>query len=51
MHVVITLLVLIIATAWGGFELRGRQPGVSQVLFGFSILLATLLVAAFFNFV
>ncbi len=51
MHVVITLLILILVTGWAGFELRGKQPGVSQALFGFSILFAILLTAAFFNFV
>ena len=51
MRVVITLLVLILVTGWAGFELRERQPGVSQALFGFSILFLIMLVAAFFNFI
>jgi hypothetical protein len=49
MRVVITLLVLILVTGWAGFELRERQPGVSQALYGFSILFLIMLVAAFFN--
>ncbi len=51
MRVVITLLVLILLTGWAAFELRERQPGVSQALLGFSILFAVMLVAAFFNFI
>ncbi len=49
MRVVVTLLVLILVTGWAAYELRGRQPGVSQALAGFSILFAIMLVAAFFN--
>lgn len=51
MRVVITLLVLIVVAGWAGFELRQRQPGISQALYGFAILFAVLLVAAFFNVV
>lgn len=51
MRVFITLLVLILLTGWAGYELRERQPGVSQALYGFSILFLILLVAAFFNLV
>lgn len=51
MRVFITLVVLILLTGWAGYELRERQPGVSQALYGFSILFLILLVAAFFNFV
>ena len=49
MRGVITLLLLILVTAWAGFELRERQPGVAQALFGFSILFAVMLAGAFFN--
>jgi len=48
-RVVITLLLLILVTGWAGFELRERQPGVSQALFGFSILFLLMLLGAFFN--
>ena len=51
MRVVITLLVLIVLTGAAAYSLREGQPGVSQVLLGFSILLTVLFVAAFFNFV
>jgi len=50
-RVVITLLVLILLTGWAGFELRERQPGVSQALYGFAVLFTIMLVAAFFNFI
>ncbi len=49
MRVVISLLLLILVTGWAAFELRERQPGVSQALLGFSILFAILLAGAFFN--
>ena len=50
-RVVITLLVLILLTGWAGFELRERQPGMSQALYGFAILFGIMLIAAFFNFI
>jgi hypothetical protein len=48
-RVFITLVILILLTAWAGYELRERQPGVSQALYGFAILFLLMLVAAFFN--
>ena len=49
MRVVITLLVLILATGWAGLRYRASQPGLSQVLFGFCILFVVLFLGAFFN--
>ena len=49
MRVVVTLLVLILATGWAGFRYRKDQPGLSQVLFGFCILFILLFLGAFFN--
>lgn len=51
MRVVVILVLLSLVLGWAGFELRKRQPGISQALYGFSILFAIMLVAAFFNLI
>jgi hypothetical protein len=49
MRVVVILVALTIAFGVGAYQLRGRMRDVSQVLLGFSILFALMLLAAFFN--
>ena len=51
MRIVVTLLVIIAVLAWAGFEMRARDRGISNVLFGFSGLFALMLLGAFFGVV
>jgi hypothetical protein len=48
MRIILTLLVVIGATASIGYILRNSHENVSQVLFGLSFMVAILLAAAFF---
>ena len=49
MRAFVTVLALVIALGWVGYELRPRYREVSNVLFGFAILFAAALTAAFFG--
>ena len=51
MRIVITLLVVIIASAWVGYALREKYNGIAQCFFALSIVTAVLFIAAFFNFI
>ena len=49
MRVIVILLAGIIVLAWSGFELRHKYRDVSQILYVLAVLLAVLLVGAFFE--
>ena len=49
MRTFITLLVVIAALAWGGYESWARDRAVAQVLLGFAALFTVVLIAAFFE--
>ena len=51
MRVVLILVVLSIVLGWAAFEMRTRNPSVSQVLAGFAVLFALMLLLAFFNLI
>lgn len=51
MRVVLILVVLSVVLGWAAYEMRARNQGVSQVLLGFAILFALMLLLAFFNLI
>ena len=51
MRIVVTLLLMIFASAWAGYALREKYNGIAQLFFGLSIAIAALFIAAFFNFI
>lgn len=51
MRILVTLLVIIAVLAWAGFEMRRRDLGVSNVLFGFAGVFALMLLGVFFGVV
>jgi len=51
MRVVTILVLLSVGLAVASYQLRTRMQSLSQVLLGFSLLFAVMLVAAFFNLV
>jgi hypothetical protein len=50
MRIVLTLLFVIIGSAWAGYALREKYNGVAQVFFALSLVTTVLFIAAFFNF-
>ncbi|MFT5174686.1 MAG: hypothetical protein ACI8W7_002875 [Gammaproteobacteria bacterium] len=51
MRIVITLLCVIIASAWAGYILREKYNGIAQFFFALSIVTAVLFIAAFFGLI
>ena len=49
MRAVFILLALSLVLAWLGYEMRGRERAVSNVLFVFAGLFAIILLGAFFD--
>lgn len=49
MRAVFILLALSLVLGWLGYEMRGKDRAVSNVLFGFAGLFAIILIGAFFD--